>query len=125
MTSDWAANYAECPTFGTLWRQVNDALADSLLYTEGIRVLGDKIYLHGKLCIPQPLELKYMLEHHRLQHASVNKQDADLKRHTHIKNTRQKVADISKHCEVCQSCTHANNVKPGPYRRNSCPNAPF
>ena len=57
-----------------------------------------------------------MLENHCLQHASVNKQNADLKRRTHIKNTRQKTADIRRHCKVCQSCTHANHAKPGPYR---------
>ena len=108
MTRDWAANNAKCPTFGTLWRQVGDAQADALLYPEGVRVLSDKMYLHGKLCVPQPLELEYMIEHHCLQHASVNKQDADLKRRTHIKNTRQKIADIRRHCEVCQSCTQAN-----------------
>ena len=62
-------------------------------------MLGDKMYLHRKLCVPQPLELEYMLEHHCLQHASVNKQDAYLKRPTHIKNTSQKIADIRKHCE--------------------------
>ena len=88
MTRDWAANYAKCPIFGPLWRQTGDAQADALLYPEGVRVLGDEMYLHGKLCGPQPLELEYMLEHHYLQHASVNKQDADLKRCTHIKNTR-------------------------------------
>ena len=100
-TGDWAANYDKCPTFGTLWRQTGDAQADALLYPEGVRVLGDMMYLHGKLCVPQPLELEYMLEHHYLQHASVNKQDTDLKRRTHIKNTRQKIADIRRHCEIC------------------------
>ena len=52
MTRDWAANYAKCPTFGTLWHQTGDAQADALLYPEGVRVLGDKTYLHGKLCVP-------------------------------------------------------------------------
>ena len=101
MTRDWTASYAKCPTFDALWRQVGDAQADALLYPEGVRVLGDKMYLHGKLCVFQPLELECMLEHHCLQHASVNKQDADLKRRTHIKNTRQKIADIRRHCEIC------------------------
>ena len=88
-------------------------------------MLGDKMYLHGKLCVSQPLELEYMLEHHCLQHASVNKQDTDLKRRTHIKNTRQKIADIRRHCEICQSCTHANHAKPGPYRPFPVPTRPF
>ena len=57
MTRDWGANYAKCPTFGTLWRQTIDAQADALLYPESVRVLNDKMYFHGKLCGPQPLEL--------------------------------------------------------------------
>ena len=31
MTRDWAASYAQCPTFDTLWRQVGEAQADALL----------------------------------------------------------------------------------------------
>ena len=125
MTREWASNYAKCPTLGTLWRQVGDAQADALLYPEGLHVLGDKMYLHGKLCVPQPLELEYMLEHQRLQHASVNKQDADFKRRTHTKDIRQKVADIRRHCEVCQSCTHANYAKPEAYHPFPVPTRPF
>ena len=79
-------------------------------------ILALFVDLRGKPCVSQPLKLEYMLAHHHLQQASVTKQDADLKRRTHIKNTRQKFADIRSHCEVCQSYTHANNANPGTYR---------
>jgi hypothetical protein len=63
MSRDWSADYETSPCWGGLWYDCHDNINEE--WPEGISIYSEKIYVDGKLAIPEDLVEELIKSHHQ------------------------------------------------------------
>ena len=125
MARDWSAAYSTDATTAAKWSAYLEGRTDAAKWPKGLRAYDDKLYFNGRLLIPSSLELEYIVELHDLHHSSTAKTAPDHIRRTCVQDAHRKLAEVRRHCQVCQATTHRNRLAEGKLSPHPVPPRPF
>ena len=114
MDEDWGPHYTSSAEFGATWLTIRTPGA---AWPQGHQLHRDKLYLHGKLCVPETLVHRVLREFHVTSgHLGAHKVVAQLYHRLHLPpGTRSKLIleTLRTHCTTCQARTPPTNLKDG------------
>ena len=105
----WAEHYVASPQWAEVWDQTHSPKGR---WPKHIRLIGDKLYLDGKLCLPESLVLNVLAAHHEFMgHLGSARLVAEAQRRYALPASVALVSmagEVRRTCPVCQACEPPN-----------------
>ena len=108
MRENWGEFYSQCPWWGEMW----SGLGQPENWPSDVQVIGGRMFIGTKLCIPLPLQREWIRRCHNAHHRGHE-------RTWKLMNDRYDWADkvgawrfskqVNRQCEVCQACNRPRN----------------
>ncbi|EPS66700.1 hypothetical protein M569_08075, partial [Genlisea aurea] len=117
LDENWAENYAASEHFSEWWKACNEPHG---AWPSGVQLLDQKLYLEGKLCVPENRVTAVLLAFHvGVGHPGIHRLLAAAKNNFVFPPKAQVEKEIShlrKGCLVCQACETPNEMLARPIR---------
>ena len=122
MDENWSGHYMNCETFHGLWDAVHE---EGTAWPKGVQIMGDKIHLNGKLCVPQGLVDRVLQEFHKASgHIGVERMHKEMAHRYEFpmgEPIKEKTTQMRRGCKVCQACEPPYWSSKGPIEAHPVP----